>query len=284
MKPFRLTFSHVKTYVMLTLGAAIAGFGIECFLVPNQLAAGGVSGLSTIVHHIFGYPVGTVALIFNIPLFILGTIYEGHMFGVKTLYSTIMLSVFLDLFAYVDPITNDHMLASLYGGVLSGIGLGTVFLAGSTTGGTDITAKLINRKFPWISIGKILLMTDIFIIALATVIFRNLYTGLYSVISLYASSFTIDAMQEGVDFAKTVFIITDKCKEVADVVMKELSRGVTGLYGEGMYTGAKKTVLLCTMKRNEIPKLRKLVIEIDPSAFVITADVREVIGDGFKRI
>jgi uncharacterized membrane-anchored protein YitT (DUF2179 family) len=167
---------------------------------------------------------------------------------------------------------------------LSGAGLGLVLLGGATTGGTDIIAKLICKRFPTFSIGRLILIADVFVIALAVVVFHNLYTGLYSVIALYASSLVIDSLLEGVDFAKTIFIITNKDREIADAVMKNLKRGVTGLYGEGMYTGNKKTVLLCTLKKNQIPKLKELVVRIDPNAFVITTDVREVIGDGFKRV
>ena len=267
----------------LTLGAAVTAFGIECFLVPNQLAAGGVSGISTILHYLIGFSVGSIALVINVPLFILGIKYEGNTFGIKSIYATIMLSVFLDGFSYVNPITNDYLLAALYGGVLVGTGLGTVFLAGATTGGTDITSKLLIRRFPWLTMGRIILMTDVVIVTLAVIVFHNLYSGLYSIIALFASTFMIDTIQEGVDFAKTVFIITDKHKEIADAIMKELTRGTTGLYGEGMFTGDKKTILLCTIRRHEIPKLKRIVINIDPTAFVITTDVREVIGDGFKR-
>jgi len=271
-----------KNYAIMTIGAIITAFSIVVFLAPNKLAAGGVSGIATVLHFVLGYPIGVLSLVLNIPLFTLGIMSQGKSFGIKSMYSTVMLSLFIDIFSFIKPVTNDLLLASLFGGLLSGLGLGLVFVAGATTGGSDIIATLLQKIFRHMSLGRLLLFTDLSVIAFATIMFKNLQTGLYSVIALYASSYMIDTLLEGVGYAKTVFIVSDNYAQIADSISAELKRGVTGIHGLGMYSGKDKTILMCTMKRNEIPKLKDVVRKNDEKAFVILADVREVLGEGFK--
>ncbi len=271
-----------KNYAIMTIGAIITAFSIVVFLAPNKLAAGGVSGIATVLHYVLDFPIGVISLVLNIPLFALGIMSQGKSFGIKSMYSTVMLSLFIDIFSFIKPVTNDLLLASLFGGLLSGLGLGLVFVAGATTGGSDIIATLLQKIFRHMSMGRLLLFTDLSVIAFATIMFKNLQTGLYSVIALYASSYMIDTLLEGVGYAKTVFIVSDNYAQIADSISSELKRGVTGIYGLGMYSGKNKTILMCTMKRNEIPKLKDVVRKNDEKAFVILADVREVLGEGFK--
>jgi len=275
-------FAITKNYAIMTIGAIMTAFSIVVFLAPNKLAAGGVSGIATVLHYVSSFPIGVLSLVLNIPLFILGITLQGKQFGIKSIYSTIVLSIFIDVFNFIQPVTNDLLLASLFGGILSGLGLGLVFVAGATTGGSDIIATLLQKIFRHISMGRLLLITDLSVIAFATIVFKNLQTGLYSVIALYASSYMIDTLLEGVGYAKTVFIVSDNYMQIADSISIELKRGVTGLHGLGMYSGKDKTILMCTMKRNEIPRLKDVVRKIDEKAFVILADVREVLGEGFK--
>ncbi len=265
----------------MVIGALAAGLSVDLFLAPNRLAGGGVSGLATVLHYITGFPIGIIAIALNIPLFILAIRSEGRVFGAKSLYATILLSFFIDIFAGFPPVTEDILLASLFGGLLMGLGLGLVLVAGATTGGTDIVVKLVQRGIRHLPIGRTLLVVDVLVIAFATVVFRDIKIGLYSVISLYSSTYMIDTIVDGGKFAKTVFIISDKYERIAESIKYDLQRGVTGLRGIGMYSGSEKIILMCTLKRNEIPRLKDLVRENDKSAFVILTDVREVLGEGF---
>lgn len=274
-------FPIIKKYVIMIIGSFVAAAGISLFLAPNKLTTGGISGLATIAYYIWGFPIGVVSLVLNIPLFVLGIWIEGKGFGLKSLYATLLLSLFIDLLANVEPFTEDALLGAVYGGVLMGVGLGLVFLSGATTGGTDIIAKLVQRTVRHMSIGRILLVVDVLIIALAAIVFKDKQVGLYSAVALYASTHMIDLIIEGGKFAKTVFIISDKHLEIAQSITTDLHRGVTGLDGKGMYSGNDKTVLMCTVKRNELPRLKDLIRQTDKDAFVILTDVREVLGEGF---
>lgn len=272
----------LKSYGMITIGCALAGFAVACFLIPCSLAAGGLSGIATVINHLTGLPVGTVVLVLNVPLLWIGIRSEGGSFGVRTCYASIVYSLFIDVFSMIPPLTGDKILASVYGGAALGLGLGMVFRTGATTGGIDIVAKLAVNKFRSLTTGSAIMACDVIIILAASAVFRSLYTGLYSIIALYLSVAVIDNILEGVDFAKTVIIITDKHDEVAGMIMDRLGRGVTGLNGRGMYTGSEKLVLLCTVRKNQIFELRRIVTEADQGAFVITSDSREVIGEGFS--
>ncbi len=271
-----------KSYGMIILGSIITAISINMLLVPNKIAPGGVSGIATVVYYLFEFPVGTTMLVLNIPLFIFGVRYLGGTFGIKTLFSTIILSVIIDLTTFLPVITKDPLLASLYGGAIMGVGLGLVFRAGATTGGTDLAAKIWHRFMPYFTLGQLILVLDFAVIIFAAVIFKDYDLALYAVVTLVVASKIIDGILEGVDFSKGVFIVSTKSEQISEKIMKDLDRGVTGLNGWGMYTGQEKTVLLCVLVRREIPRVKSIVKEIDKDAFVILTDVREVLGEGFK--
>jgi uncharacterized membrane-anchored protein YitT (DUF2179 family) len=271
-----------KSYLLILIGDIFTAMSLNMFLVPNRIAAGGLSGVSTIIFHLLDFPVGTTMLVLNIPLFILGVKYIGRLFGFKTIFATLMLSLIVDFSTFMPVITKDVVLASLYGGILMGVGLGMVLRAGATTGGTDLAAKILNKFFPVFSIGQLLLAMDIAIIMIAGLVFNNFELSLYAAVTLYISSKIIDGLLEGVDFAKGVFIVSTKSERISEAIMKKLDRGLTGLKGKGMYTSEDKTVLMCVLRRWEIPTLKKIVGEIDDKAFVMLTDVREVLGEGFK--
>jgi len=275
-------FDDWRSYVIIVIGSIITAMSINMFLVPNRIAAGGVSGIATVLFYQFGFPVGVTMLLINIPLFIGGIKYLGGNFGVKTLFSSIILSVFTDLGTFLPTLTNDPMLASLYGGMVMGVGLGIVFRAGATTGGTDLAAKIIHNFFPVFTLGQILWAIDFFIIAYAGIVFQNFEMSLFAIVTIYVSSKIIDGILEGVNFAKSVLIISNKSDRIADKIMNVLDRGVTGLKGKGMYTGQDREVLMCVLKRSEIQTLKSIVKEIDENAFIILTDAREVLGEGFK--
>jgi len=251
------------------------------FLVPNKLAVGGVSGISTIIHTLTGWQMGILVLVLNIPIFIIGTISEGRGFLYKSLLGTLCLSLFLELLGYLRTPNYDYFLSAVFGGALSGAGIGLALLGGGTTGGVDILGKVLNRKFPHISIGFFILFIDAIIVSSAMIIFRNLNIGLYSAVALFISINTVDFFTQGINFTKTVCIITDKAQEIYNEIHRQIRRGVTSWEAKGTYTNNDKTVLMCSLSKHEIPRLIKIINEADKRAFFITFDSREVYGKGF---
>lgn len=279
---FKKIFSEWKSYSLIVIGSAMTAIAINMFLSPNRIAPGGVSGIGIIVYYLFHFPVGISMLVMNIPLFIVGIRHMGGIFGIKTLFSTVLLSIIIDSTTFLPVVTRDPLLASIYGGIIMGAGLGLVFHSGATTGGTDLAAKIVHKFMPSITLGQILLAIDFGVIVFAAIVFKDYELALYAIITLFAASQVIDALLEGVNFAKVVFIVSNKSGCIAERIMKELDRGVTGLDGTGMYTGQDKTVLMCILRRAEIPILKSIVKEVDNNAFVILSDAREVLGEGFK--
>ncbi len=292
--------NFLKVYGIITFGAAITALAINIFLVPYKIAPGGLSGLATVLYYISSgrFPVGTTMLIINIPLFIMGYKFIGRHFFIRTLYGTIILSVIIDLSeAYMSDLakkllvnevgsasTPDILLYSIIGGFLSGIGLGLVLKMEATTGGTELAAKLLNRPLKNLTIGQILLGIDALIILFAIIVFNSVIIGLYSLVSLFITTKIIDAMVEGVDYARAVLIVSEHQEIIAKRIISEMDRGVTELKGRGVYSGKDKNVLLCVLSRNEIQHLKEIVHAIDASAFMILADVREVLGEGFNGV
>lgn len=273
----------ILDYLGITFGSALTALALTVFLIPNRIAAGGVSGLATVVYYLTNFPVGIMMLIFNIPIFFLGVRVLGASFGARTIYGMIVLSLFTDLLQpLVAPLTNDLLLATIYGGALAGLGLGIVFNSRGTTGGTDMVARLINH-YTSFSIGQGLLLADGFVVLLAGVFF-NAEVALYAAITILISSKTIDLVQEGFDFAKAVLIISSESERVKAEVINVLDRGLTVLKGYGGYTGDDKNVLLCIISRSEVVKLKRLVYQVDPAAFMIITNVHEALGEGFKEI
>ncbi|NMB39663.1 MAG: YitT family protein [Firmicutes bacterium] len=270
-------------YLGILFGVTITAFGLSWFLIPSRIAAGGVSGLATVTYHLFDIPVGLTMIALNIPLFLVSFIVIGSVFGIRTVFGTITLSVLIDVFAnYAVPITTDPLLAAIYGGVLSGLGLGIAFRFGGSTGGTDMAAQLISRFFP-ISVGQALLIVDGLVIFLAGIFFGP-ELALYALLAVFISTKTIDLVQEGQSYAKAAFIISDHSEQIGQSVLSRLDRGATMLQGKGVFTGSDREVLFVIVSRSEISILRQVVQEIDPKAFLVISDVREVLGEGFKRL
>ncbi|AZT89862.1 YitT family protein [Caldicellulosiruptor changbaiensis] len=277
-------FRVIYEYAAITFGSLLVALSLNLFLVPNKIAAGGFSGIATVVYYVsrFKLPVGMTMLALNIPAFIWGVKTIGVDFGVKSVYGTIALSVLTDLTAFLPCITYDKLLASVFGGALMGLGLAIVLLYEATTGGTEMLARIIHKFISFISVGQILLGLDVAVIAMASIVFKNYELGLWAVLTLFACSKVMDAILEGVNFAKALIIISDKSDIIAEKILKELDRGVTGLHGIGMWTKTEKNVLLCVVKRHEVSRVKNLVKSIDQKAFVILTDVREVLGEGFS--
>lgn len=292
--------NYLKVYLLITFGAAITALAINIFLVPYKIAPGGLSGLATVIFYMSGgkLPVGTMMLLINIPLFFMGYKFIGRHFFVRTLYGTIILSVIIDVTeSYMADLakkllvnesgiasTPDILLYSVMGGFLSGIGLGIVLKMEATTGGTELAAKLLNKPIKNLTIGQLLLTIDALIILFAIIAFNSVLIGLYSLVSLFITTKIIDAMVEGVDYARAVLIISEHQEEIAKRIISDMDRGVTELKGRGVYSGKDKNVLLCVLSRNEIQHFKEIVHTVDPAAFMILADVREVLGEGFNGV
>jgi uncharacterized membrane-anchored protein YitT (DUF2179 family) len=254
------------------------------FLIPHKIAAGGTSGLATVLHHLAGLPVGATMLSFDIPLLLISIKILGARFGFNTLIGAIILSVSIDITApFIPTLTNDLLLNSLYGGVLSGIGLGLVFRFEGSTAGTDLAAAIINKLFG-ISVGQALLLVDCFVIISAGLAFNSAELALYALISLFVSTQIIDLVQEGPSSAKAFFIMSSKTGILADAVMNEMDRGVTFLHASGGYTRESSEVLLCVVSIREVSRLKELIYALDRTAFVFVADAHEVMGEGFKPV
>ena len=272
----------LKKYLTVIAGTFLMAISLDLFLAPANIAPGGISGLAIIVNHITAVPMGLLILLFNIPVFLWGVRHFSRRFMIFSLIGMFLLSVFTDIFVFLKPITGDILLSSVYGGVLMGVGIGLVFSAGCTTGGTDIAAQILKKRYPFISVGRFVLIIDAFVVILAGIVFGKWESVLYSAASLYISTYIIDVIAEGGDFAKAAYIISDKSELLSEEISSQLERGATLLHGSSFYSGQKKTVLLCVVKKYEITKLKNIIKETDEDAFVIVSDAREVLGRGFK--
>lgn len=273
---------RIKKLLCVLLGTLIIAVSLNMFLVPANIVPGGISGLAIIVNRVTGIPLGLLILVFNIPVFIWGLKHFSRRFILFSLAGMFFLSAFTDIFSFIRPVTGDIMLSAVYGGALMGFGIGLVFWAECTTGGTDIAARILKKQYPFISVGRFVLIIDAFIVFLAGLVFGKWEVILYSAIVLYISSFLIDLITEGGDFAKVAYIISDKQEQISNAISNQLERGVTVLHGSSLYSGKKKAVLLCVVKKYEIAKLKRIIKETDSCAFVIVSDAREVLGNGFK--
>ena len=264
------------------VGAAIMAFGVASFLLPNQLSSGGFSGIATITYYIFKIPMGTMIIAINIPLFLFACYRIGKKFFAKSLVGTISLSLFIDIFDKYPPITTDKFLASIYGGVIIGIGTAIILKANSSAGGTELVTGLIKTYNPYISMSRYLTLIDIVIVTLNVIFLGHIEIGLYSAIAIFLYGKMVDIIFEGVYFTKLLFIISDKNQEISDAIVNEVKRGVTGLYGKGMYKDKEKLVLVCAASRGDVYKIKELARNIDPKSFIVVANAREVMGKGFK--
>lgn len=266
----------------IAIGTLVMAIGLELFLVPNQLSTGGFSGISTIVYYMIKIPLGTTMLLLNIPLFVIAYFKVGKKFFIKTVFGTVLLSIFLNGFAKIQPATEDRFLAFLYGSVIVGIGTAMILKANGSTGGTDLLANIIKTYKPHLKTGTLIVIFDTIIVVANTIFFKDIEVGLYSALAIYIMGKILDIFFEGINFTKMLLIISPKWEEISERINNELRRGTTALYGEGTYTKEKKKMLLCVMSRTEIIEARKIVEEIDPSAFIIITNAREVYGEGFK--
>jgi len=273
--------SSVLEYIYIIIGAAIIAIGFNVFLLPNEVASGGVSGISTILKGVFNWNPGIVQYAFNIPLFITGVIFLGKQFGARSLVGTLTLPLFVLLTASWEPATLNPLLGALFGGISVGVGLGIVFRGRASTGGTDLAAQIIT-KYSGLTLGTSVMLIDGLIVLSAALVF-DIEKGLYALIGLFVTTKTIDIIQLGFSQSKMVYIITNKQEEIRDAIYTEVNRGVTKLSAVGGYTEQERPILLVVVYQTEFSKLKQVIKTVDPSAFVIVTDSYEVLGEGFKR-
>jgi len=273
-----------RDYLGILVGAVITAVSLNMFLIPNKVAAGGISGLATVLHYLLGWPVGLIMLAFNIPLFVLGIKVMGARYGLNTLFGAGVLSVAIDVTAPFTPVlTSDLLLSSLYGGVVGGIGLGLVFRSKGNTAGTALAAVLLN-KWLGIRIGQAMMAADFFVIVFAGVAFKSPELALYALISMFVTGQIIDLVQEGPSSSKAFFVMSSQPDRLADDILNELDRGVTLFQVKGCYTGELKEMLLCVVSTSEVTELKELIYQTDPKAFVIVTSAHEVLGEGFTEV
>jgi uncharacterized membrane-anchored protein YitT (DUF2179 family) len=274
----------LKSYAIITLGSVIYALSFDWFVAPNQFAMGGVTGLAQIVH--FWFPsltVGVAAALMNIPLFLIGWKKIGGHLLVSSLYATMVCNAAIDVLNLLfDFQPMDSILAALFGGGVMGVGLGLVFAQGATTGGTDIIAKLLKLKWPWLPIGKLVVIPDVAVMLLVALTFGQLSAMLYGFIKLYTFSKSMDAVLYGTVDSRVAYIISDRWQELSGMLLRDQQRGVTLLQAQGAYTGEEKRVLMIAFKQKEIVDLKRRVYELDPGAFLILCDARDVLGNGFS--
>ena len=272
----------VRSCGIITLGAVIYALAFDWFVAPNQIAMGGVTGLAQIVNALVPVlPVGVLSILVNVPLFLAGWRLLGGRLLVSSLYAMAVSSLAIDVIAWMHTFPPmDPILATLYGGAGMGVGLGLVFSQGATTGGTDIIGKLLKLKFPWLPIGKLVMIPDMVVVILAAVVFGTVNAALYGLIQMYLLSKVMDMILYGWDTSRVAYIITDRWEETVQGLL-DMERGVTLLQGKGAYTGAEKQVLLVAFRQREIVPIKRMLREIDPKAFFIVCDAHEILGEGF---
>lgn len=279
----KLNINQTILDIILTIvGSCVMALGISLFLLPNQLSSGGVAGIATITYYLLKIPMGLMILIINIPLFTISLFKMGKNFFVKSLIGTVSLSYFIDLFEKFESLTQDRLLACIYGGILVGLGTALVLKGNSSTGGSDLVSFIIKEYKPNVRVGNLIIIIDIIIITLNVIFFKEIEIGLYSAISIYIMGKIIDIVFEGVYFTKLMLIISNKTEEISDEIGKKVQRGATGIYGKGMYTNEEKLILMCAVSRGDVNRIKVIAKKIDSKAFIIVTNSREVVGLGFK--
>ena len=269
-------------YLIITASCALYAVGFNWMFDPNHISVGGFTGLGQIINYLLpGLPIGTIVIILNVPLFVLGWRFIGKDFLFSSVYATAVSSLMIDGLAAVHTFKPmEPILACLYGGVIIGVSCGIMLREGATTGGTDILARLLKLKFPWLPIGKLVMIPDMVVVILAAVVFGTVNAALYGLIQMYLLSKVMDMILYGWDTSRVAYIITDRWEETVQGLL-DMNRGVTLLQGKGAYTGAEKQVLLVAFRQREIVPIKRMLREIDPKAFFIVCDAHEILGEGF---
>ena len=267
------------------LGSICYALSVNVFSAPNQIAPGGVTGVATLLNYVFHLPIGAMILVINLPLLIAAWRKCGVGFTVRTLIVTVLSSVVIDVTArFLPPFRGEMILVALFGGVLSGAGLGLIYMRGATTGGSEIVARLLERRLRHVPIGRLILLVDAVVVAVSALVYRQIESALYALILIFVSSLVMDAIVYGGEKGKMLLIMSRQEELIARRILQQMGRGVTLLNATGAYTGTDKRVLLCAVRRSEVYQLRTIVQDTDPDAFLIVVSTEEVLGEGFKSI
>ena len=272
----------LSAYGQIVLGCVVGAAAYPTFLIPNGIAPGGLTGIATILNHLFDLPVGLVSLLLNIPLFLIGYRNMGRIFAFRSLLATLLFSVLIDLLP-LPVISDDPLLGTLFGGVVLGIGLGLILRGGATTGGTDMVARMIHRRFPFITVGVFLFALDFAVVVAAGLLIGS-PEALYALINIFISAKVIDAVMTGFTGNKACFIVSGSWAHVSRRLMEEIGRGVTYLSARGAYSGEERPVVLCVASRQEIGAIKQIVREEDEAAFMFITDAHEALGEGFSKL
>ncbi len=276
---------RIKRFILMSVGATLYAFAISTIADPNSMAPGGVAGLSIILSRVIPMQTGTIIWCINIPILLLGLWKFGGKFIVSTVYCTALMSVMTNVLGTKIPaLTDDVFLAAIYGGTLMAVGIGLVFKAGATSGGTDIIVKLLRLKFPHMKTGILFLFIDVAIVACSAIVFKNLETAMYAGLTVFVCSTVLDIVLYGKDSAKLIYIISDKAEDIAKRLLADLDLGVTFVHGTGAYSGKEKKVIMCVVKKQVAPKTEDIVKEEDPMAFMIVTSATEIYGEGYKNL
>lgn len=273
----------IRCYGLVALGSVIFALAFDWFFAPNQLAMGGVTGLAQVINAVFpALSVGVLSFLLNVPLFLAGWKFIGFHLLASSLFSMAVSSAAIDVIAAIYPFSPmDPMLSCLCGGALMGVGLGIVFTQGATTGGTDVVARLLKLKLPWLPMGKLMLVPDFIVLALAAAVFGRVEAALYGAVGIFVATRVMDTVLYGLDTSKVAYIISDQWEELSQCLLRELDLGVTMLHGRGAYAGREKQILMVAFKQKAIVQVKKTVHEIDPGAFLIVCDAHDVLGERF---
>ena len=272
----------VAAYVQIVLGCIIGGAAYPLFLMPNNIAPGGLSGLAMILNYLFQWPVGMTSLIMNIPLFMVGYKTMGRVFVVRSLIATVLFSLAID-YLPLAPMSTDPLLGTLYGGILLGIGLGFILRGGATTGGTDMCARMVHKYLPFMSVGMFLFLIDC-VVVIAAWIFIGSSEALYALICIFVSGKAVDMVMLGLSSNKACFVISDQWERVSQRLLTEMERGVTQLTAKGAYTGKDRPVVLCVLPPQEVARLKEIVRQEDERAFMFITEAHEALGEGFSSL
>ena len=281
-KPFLL--KALLDFIFFVGGSILFAIGMQTFIAPNQIAPGGISAIAIVLNYLTNLPIGLWSFLLNVPLLLLGARFLGMAFTWKTLETVVIMSVLTDAFSWLPVYQGDVLLAALFGGLLMGAGMALVFLRDSTTGGVDILSRLIQLRLPYLPMGKLLLLIDIVVICISALVFGTIEVVLYSLVAVAVSSYTIDSVMYGLDRGKLVHIFSAKNQGIAKRVIEELNRGCTLLNATGAYSGEPQQALLVAVRLQQYHRLKEIVHEEDPQAFLIVTDSSEVLGEGFKPI
>lgn len=273
----------VTDIIFYIIGSFIYSIAVTGLISANQISPGGFTGITTLLNYLFALPSGIILFILNIPVLILGFIKFGGYFIIKTSIATLTVSFALTVTDLTVPeFTIDKVLASVFGGLLMGLGLSLIMLRGATTGGVDIIAKLINKRFRHLTVGRIILLIDAAVITVASLVYRNIESALYSVISMYVSSTIMDKVLYGADKGKMIYVVTSHADEICRDINNIIHRGITKLSAKGGYTDKERSLLLCTVRRYEVSGVYDVINKYDKNAFIVVSDAGEIIGEGFK--